>query len=441
MNTLSNKSCIPVVMLMASCLLRPEFAFAWPEEGRASISPTLVELEPGETQQFVATMLPRRLQPAWPADGVKWSVNGVAGGDAQVGHIDAKGLYRAPDNTPECGELHIAAEVPDATNPVLFATILIKGANHAYRRVKTWDQTEVEKSGLKDPRGIALDSKGSLLIADMQQANILHFSNDGAYLGPFGLGPDGKTIAHEGMCVVAVHPDGRVFAADRKTGPPRVEAFDADGNWLFGFAPKGAQRWMVAEPSGLAFHPNGDIFLADMDAMRVAVYDGKGKLRGLLREHAPDGNRFNAPSGAAFDPAGDLFVSSLYGPCEKLIADTGERVFAFAYPEPPGGLMFIDDLCIDRWGNVFLAVRCAADPVESGPEGGGVATVLKFNNHGDFLTRIELSANAPARASVAIDSQDRVYVAYSEGEDEDKTAGIEIFEQKSAAAKQAGGGS
>ena len=424
------KPCILAALLAASFCFCPTFAFASPEQGRAAISPTLAEVDPGETQQFVATMLPRRLQPAWPADTVKWSVNGVAGGNDQVGRIDAKGLYRAPDKAPECGELHIAAEVPDATNPVLFATILITDANHAYRAAGTWDRAQVEKSGLKDPRGIAVDSKGNFLIADMQQASILHFSNDGAYLGQFGLGPDGKAIAHEGMCVIAVHPDGRVFAADRKTGPPRVEVFDADGNWLFGFAPKGAQRWMVAEPSGLAFHPGGDIYLGDMDAMRVAVYDSKGKLRGLLREHAPDGNRFNAPSGAAFDPAGDLFVSSLYGPCEKLIADTGERVFAFAYPEPPDGLMFIDDLRIDRWGSVYLAVRCAADPVESGPESGGVAAVLKFTNHGDFLTRIELSAKAPARASVAIDSQDRVYVAYSEGEDEDKTAGIEVFEQK-----------
>jgi sugar lactone lactonase YvrE len=186
---------------------------------------------------------------------------------------------------------------------------------------------------------------------------------------------------------------------------------------------------MVAEPSGIAFHPDGRTYLADMDAMRVAVYDGTGKLLGLLREHAPKGNRFNAPSGVAVDPAGDLFVSSLYGPCEKLCPDTGDRLFAFAYPDPPNGLMFIDDVCVDRWGSVYLAVRCAADPVESGPEGGGTATVLKFTNHGDFLTRIDLTAEAPARASVTVDKQDRVYVAYSVGEEESKTAGVEVFQQ------------
>ena len=375
-------------------------------------------------------MLPRRLQAAWPAEKVKWSVNGVVGGDERVGRIDGNGLYHAPNNPPVSGELHVRAEVPEAPNRFLFSTILVKGADQSYRSAGQWDSAEIEKSGLTDPRRIAVDSKGHFLIAAMQQAKVLQFSKDGTFLRPFGLGADGNELPHEGMCVVAVHPDGRVFAADRKTGPPRVEVFDAQGGWLFGFAPKGVYRWMVAEPSGLAFHPDGRIYLADMDAMRVAAYDGKGNVLGLLRENAAEGNRFNAPSGAAIDPAGDLFVSSLYGPCEKLCSDTGERLFAFAYPEPPKGLMFIDDLCLDRWGNVYLAVRCAADPVESGPETGGSAAVLKFTNHGDFLARIDLSAEAPGRASVAIDGQDRVYVAYSEGEAESKTAGVEIFEQE-----------
>jgi sugar lactone lactonase YvrE len=271
-----------------------------------------------------------------------------------------------------------------------------------------------------------LDSKGDFLVADMIRSSVLQFSKDGVYVGSFGAGEDGNPIAHEGMCVVAVDPAGRVFAADRKTGPPRVEVYDPDGRWLFGFAPKGAYPWMVAEPSGIAFHPDGRIFLADMDAMRVAVYDMQGEFLGLLREHAPNGNRFNAPSGLAVDPSGDLFVSSLYGPCEKLCARTAERIFAFAYPAPPTGPMFIDDVCVDRWGNAFLAVRCAADPVESGPESGGRAAVMKYSNHGNLLAEIGLSVEEPKRAAVAVDDQDRLYVAYSESD----TAGVEVFVQE-----------
>ena len=411
---------------MAVILLHTNPALAWPEEGRAAISPTLTETAPGETLEFDVIMLPRRLRPAWPAQNVTWSVNGVTGGNKKLGFIDENGVYRAPKKAPLSGELHVCAEVPEASNRFLFATVRMTGVGLAYRSTGYWDHEEIEKAGMSDPRRIAMDSKGDFMIADMIQSKVLHFSKKGKYLGSFGLGPDGKETSHEGMCVVEVGPDGRVFAADRKTGPPRVEVFDPEGNWLFGFAPKGTYPWMVAEPSGLACHPDGRIFLADMDAMRVAVYDGKGEFLGLLREHAPKGNRFNAPSTVAVDASGDLFVSSLYGPCEKLCADTGERLFAFAYPAPPNGPMFIDDVCVDRWGNVFLAVRCAADPVESGPEVGGRAAVLKYTNHGDFLTEIPLSAEAPKRAAVAVDGHDRLHVAYSETD----KAGVEIFVQE-----------
>ena len=407
--------------MLAVGMAHANFAWAWPEEGRAAIAPRLAVIGVGARQQFHVIMLPRRLEPAWPAAQVKWSVNGEPGGNATVGSIDENGLYRAPEKVP--GEIHIRAEVPGALNRFVFATLRPAGRPPSYRSTKQWDREEIEKAGLTDPRRIAIDSKAQFLVAGMIRATVLRFSRQGKYQGTFGRGPDGEPLPHEGMCVVAVDSSGRVLAADRKTGPPRVEVFDPNGDWLFGFAPKGAYPWMVAEPSGFAFHPDGRIFLADMDAMRVAVFDRRGKLLGLLREHAPKGNRFNAPAAVAVDAAGDLFVASLYGPCEKIRADTGERLLAFAYPDPPAGPMFIDDVCVDRWGSVFLAVRCGADPVESGPEHGGQAAVLKFTNSGEFLARITLSATAPKRAAVVVDAQDRVYVAFSAADG----AGVEEF--------------
>ena len=52
-----------------------------------SITPSAAALLPGQTIQFQATL---------PGMGVTWSVNGISGGNANVGTVDENGNYTAP---------------------------------------------------------------------------------------------------------------------------------------------------------------------------------------------------------------------------------------------------------------------------------------------------------------------------------------------------------
>jgi hypothetical protein len=396
-------------------------AVAWPEEGRAAIEPTLTRLQAGQAQQFHATLLPGRMQVSKPATQATWFVNGEQGGNDTVGRISADGKYQAPSVVPTSA-IHIRAEVPEASNPALFATVLLADASR-YRSESHWPTEEIAKADLQKPQRIAFDSTGHLLVLDIETGRASQFTKSGTFVEAFGRNADGGGMG--GLCMVAVAPSGTVYTGDLATGPPRINVFNPKGDWQSGFGQKGSRPGMVVEPAGMAFHPNGRVYLADMDAMRISIFDAEHKFLRHLREDAPEGNRTNAPSDVAFDAAGDLFVASTYGPCQKVSADSGERLLAFAYPMPPEGMMYIDDICIDRWGNVFLAVRSAADPVESGPDHGGVASILKYTNTGDYLTTIALTADAPTRVSVAVAEDDLVYAAYST----EDAAGVEVFAQ------------
>lgn len=68
-----------------------------------SISPTSVTLTTSGTQQFTA-----KVQNA-SNTGVNWQVNGVGGGNSQVGQISASGLYTAPATVPPSGSVTITA--------------------------------------------------------------------------------------------------------------------------------------------------------------------------------------------------------------------------------------------------------------------------------------------------------------------------------------------
>ena len=190
-------------------------AAAWPEEGRATIVPTLAKIAPGESHKFLAIRLPRRLQVSRPATRVTWFVNGVPGGNDAFGRIDANGLYRAPDTAPVPSAVHIGAEVPEASNRVLFATVLLADTPR-YRPVSQWPEEGIKKAGLKEPLRITLDSEGKFLILDRKTGRLARFEKDGTYLSAFGRGPKGQPIG--GVCMVAVAPSGQIAAPEGGRG-------------------------------------------------------------------------------------------------------------------------------------------------------------------------------------------------------------------------------
>ena len=404
------KSVTPIALALVLNALLASTAAAWPEENRAVLVPALARVAPGASQQFRAIQLPKRMQVSRPASVAGWSVNGVPGGNNTVGRIDANGRYQAPAAAPAPAVVHIAANVSDVNNSTLYGTVLL-GDSPGYRSLSQWPAGELEKASVVKPMRIALDGAGHAILVDTLGGRLCEFTTEGAYVGPFGKGPKGESPNQ--ICMVAVSPAGLVFSGDVITGPPRINAYNTEGTWQFGFAPKGSRPGMVMQPSGVAFHPDGRIYLADMDGMRISVFDVEHNFLHYLRDSAPEGNRTNFPSDVAFDGAGDLFVASAFGPCEKVDADSGERVLSFAYPLPPDGLMYIDDICVDRWGDVYLAVRSGADPVQSGPFQGGVASIMKYTNTGEFLTEIRLSAEEPAWISIAVDGEGKIYAAYS----------------------------
>jgi hypothetical protein len=60
-----------------------------------SLSPTSATLAPGGTIQFTAILDGK------PTVSVRWTVNGIAGGDSQIGTISFAGDYTAPASTPD----------------------------------------------------------------------------------------------------------------------------------------------------------------------------------------------------------------------------------------------------------------------------------------------------------------------------------------------------
>lgn len=429
MNSFFHKT--PLLPVLTALLMTAHLASAGPASKyhRATISPSIVHLQPGESASFKVIMVATRLMAALPPKEVIWGVNDIPGGNAALGSIDGNGLYTAPSEIPSPREIHLSAEVPDAANRFLYATVIIGEGEPEYRAVHIWGEPVEEGKGTEhfvDPHGIGIDVEGNLLISDQEGSAVRRFTPEGKYLGDLGLGSGSEPGQFTEPRIAMADAEGRIFVSDSKGDRPRIQVFSNDGEFLKIFAEKGRPPGMILRAHGMDFDAQGRIFTADVDNMRVNVYDRDGNFLYEWGEEGPNLGQFNAPHGLCVDKSGDVFVNGYYGPTQKFSAE-GDFLFAFCYGDPPDGPVYFHNLTGDRWGNVYVMVRSKEGYQGQFVEGEAKRiSIMKFNNNGDYITGWSFSSTDHRETSATVSEDGRVYALFVGS----KEMGVETFEQE-----------
>ncbi|MCC6682887.1 MAG: NHL repeat-containing protein [Phycisphaeraceae bacterium] len=386
------------------------------EPNRAMIKPSLVRLQPGQTQQFKAIMLATYLMAADAPKQVTWSVNGIEGGNEQVGTIDANGVYEAPAAAPSPNEIHIIAHVPEAANSLLFATVLVGDDEPKYELVNTWSEPIKSAEHFKSPHGIGLDKDGNLLIADVKANRVLRFTPDGKFLGDVGDGSGGEPGKFVEPRLAIIDDKGNIWATDSKSDRPRLQVFSPDGKFERQFAEKGILPGFLLRAHGMGFDRQQRLFVVDVDNFRVNVYSHDGDFLYDWGQVGTGPGQFNAPHGLYVDPSGDVFISGYYGPIQKFDSQ-GNYLFRFCHGDPPDGPVYFHSISGDRWGNVFVMVRNRSGyDNQLQTDGGRRLSVMKFNNNGDFVTGWSLEKPEHRESWAVVADDGTVYSLFQDAE-------------------------
>ncbi len=419
----------------ASCLVTPVFILSLNCAGlsaqqanppaRAAMKPSLVRLAPGAQQRFKVVLAAPRLMAATVPEKVAWSVNDIPGGNAEVGTIDASGLYRAPAKTPVPYEIHICAEAEGVANRRLWGTVLMGNPDPAYKMVSSWSESAGKGGRLKKPHGISLDG-GNLLIADQGAHQIFRYSKAGKFLSEIGRGQGAEAGQFTEPRYAAVDDSGNIFVTDVKSDRPRMQVFDSNGKLLRIFAEKGLAPGQMMRGHGLAFDRKQRLFVTDVDTMRVCIFERSGKFQSCWGKDGPNLGDFNAPHGLFIDGADDVFVNGYYGPTQKFTPN-GDFLLAFGSGDPPDGAVYFHSITGDRWGNVYATVRTKAGysgALES--QAGKKVSIAKYNNSGDFICNLSLSVKEHTESWAAVDHDGTVYALFTGA----GQAGVEVFAQQ-----------
>ncbi len=419
---------LSLALLLLAAWMPTASAQTLPKHRRATIEPAVVNLAPGGEQSFKIILNATRLMAAAVPREVTWAVNDIPGGNEKVGKITADGRYRAPASPPSPREIHICAEVSEAANRFLWATVIVGEGQPVYKPCGYWIESIIPDKGrtehLVDPHGIGLAADGTLLIADCKGNQVVRFSPEGKYLGKIGNGEGSEAGQFTEPRIVITDPQGRIYVSDSKGDRPRLQIFSPQGEFLYLFAEKGLRPGMILRSHGMSLDPQGRLFVIDVDNMRVNVYDRDNQhLYDWGREGLWPGE-LNAPHGIFADKNSDVFVNGYYGPTQKFNAE-GDYLSSFCLPDPPDGPVYFHNLTGDRWGNVYVSVRSKGGYQGAVVKGGKTISLVKYNNNGTYVTGWALTG-VHGESSAVVDAQGRVYCLFK-GE---KEMGVEIFQEE-----------
>jgi DNA-binding beta-propeller fold protein YncE len=197
---------------------------------------------------------------------------------------------------------------------------------------------------------------------------------------------------------VAVSPDGdRVYVTESE-GPRMVRVFDSSGDEVDALKPEGHSKWRL--PVYVAVSPQSeDVYVSDRLREAVDVYDAEGEYLRSLRPEGDLGKGAN-PLGLAFDPDGNLYITDVSG------GRDAHRVLVFDSDEEPareigaGSFWFPNGLAIDSRGDVYVSDSNNGRLGIFDSSGKPLASIRRGVGDGDLgLPR-----------GVAIDGNDRLFV-------------------------------
>jgi DNA-binding beta-propeller fold protein YncE len=162
------------------------------------------------------------------------------------------------------------------------------------------------------PHTVKPDADGNIWAIDGDAKDgvgnqVIKFSPDGKVLlklGKAGEGGKGNDV-FDRPTGIAFAPNGDIFISEGHAptfGNSRIVKFDKNGKFIKSFGHLGSGDGELKGPHVLAFDSQGRLFVADRSNSRVAFFDQDGKFLGAWHQ-------FGRPSGISIDKNDILYVS------------------------------------------------------------------------------------------------------------------------------------
>jgi DNA-binding beta-propeller fold protein YncE len=207
-----------------------------------------------------------------------------------------------------------------------------------------------------------------------------------------------------------LHKPGHILGVQQSlfvidTHNQRIQRFRPDGVFEYSFKKildEDGQNAVMDEPFGLAADNRGALYVTDVGANVIYVFDFNGRYQKTLGGFGLSGAKFNQPRSAAVDLQGFLYVADTGN--HRILKLDGNGTPVFEIPTVEGGLRSPLDIRVDDNNQIYVL------------DGQGIKTY-------DELGRFHATVLKVESASAFAQDKDRTYVAF------DQPPHVEIYDK------------
>ena len=181
------------------------------------------------------------------------------------------------------------------------------------------------------PNGIAVDRNGNVYIADAGNHRVQKLASNGGLIAEW----KGPEPGFYGPRRIAIGPDDSIYVVDQ--GHTRIVKFNPEGQVLTAWGTKGNGDAQFDDPTSVAVDPTTNkVYVADPRNKRIQVFDANGKF--LTKWEMPEWGRPAGFEDLAIDAkAGRLYASSANINAVFIFDLNGNRIGSLT-PKPPDQL-------------------------------------------------------------------------------------------------------
>jgi DNA-binding beta-propeller fold protein YncE len=219
-------------------------------------------------------------------------------------------------------------------------------------------------TGRGNPRGLDVDHRGNILVADTHYSQVLRYTPAGELL---------QTIGHPGTgpgefgLVTDVVEDASGFLTTLEYGEKvRVQRLDREGRFVREWGKMGTAPGELRRAQGLDLTPEGNIAVADSVNHRIQIFDVEGQLLACWGEFGTEPGKLNYPYDVSVDKAGRIYVIEFGNHRLQVFNQKGQSLLCLGGPgrgyrqfnEPwgvtvlPSGSVVVADTRNDRLQNL-----------------------------------------------------------------------------------------
>ena len=196
--------------------------------------------------------------------------------------------------------------------------------------LRTWGQIGTGPGQFRLPDGLAIDTGGTVWVADRDNNRIQKFTYQGKVkpFAPFKRTHLTAARGHFNLPYgVAVNGLGELYVAD--THNHRIQWFTPDGKLKKIWGSKGKAPGQFDTPRGLTVDVFGNVWVADHTNHRIQKFSYDGKLLGVFGANGGDGTpgsgpgEFFEPRGVSSDAEGNIYVAEMVNHRVQVLRNDG----------------------------------------------------------------------------------------------------------------------